>query len=155
MELNYTNLEQVIKKLGHTVAFQKESGQLVMTFKANLIEYPVFLRILQKDTLLQLVMFLPCKSDEKTLPEALNLLNFFNRELDLPGFCYDDMSKLIFYRLVIPAFDHLMISVLTLEKIFEVLPTIATTFAPLTQLVCNGSKTYNDIKNDFNKASKR
>jgi len=126
-----------------------------MSFKANLMEYPVFLRIVQNNTFLQIVLFLPCRAEDKTLGDTLKLLNFFNRELDLPGFCYDDNSQLIFYRLVIPAFDRMLPSVLTLEKIFEVLPSIATTFAPLTQLVCSGTKDYNTIRDDFNKAAKR
>lgn len=153
MELNYTHLEKAIQALKHNVSFQKESGQLMMTFKARSLDFPVFIRILQENTLIQLVMFLPCKAEETTLQDTLRLLNFFNRELDLPGFCYDERTQLVFYRIVIPAFDKMMVSENTLEKIFEMLPSIASTFAPLTQLVCSGTKSFNDIKNDFTKAS--
>lgn len=154
MELNYVNLEQLISKLGYSVSFQKETGQLVMIFKAEPVEYPVFLRIIQRDALLHIVMFLPCKVEEKTLSDTLLLLNFFNREIEIPGFCYDDISKLIFYRIVLPTIDYSIVSML-IEKIFKVFPSIANTLTPITQLVCNGTKTYNDIKKDFNKTSKR
>ena len=155
MDLDYTNLENTIKKLGYAATFQKESGQLVTAFEIKGTEYPVFMRITEQSTLLQIVMFLPCKSDEKTLPDTLRLLNLFNRELDFPGFGYDEASKLIFYRIVLTAFDNKMIPNIAFEKIFKILPSIAATFAPLTHLVCSGNKSFNDIKNDFSRVSKR
>lgn len=153
MELNVKNLEKIVKKLADKVSFQKETGQLVATFKANLIEYPVFLKTIQENTLLQIIMFLPCKPVEKTLGDTLKLLNFFNREIDLPGFCYDDASQLIFYRISLPAFDQKMPETIIIEKIFAILPNIAATFVPLTQLVCEGIKNYASIREDFYKAS--
>ncbi len=71
MELNYKNLEKIIKQLGHQVYYQKETDPLVLTFKKDLIEYPVFIRTIQQQTIVQIVLFLPCKAEEKTLADTL------------------------------------------------------------------------------------
>lgn len=155
MELNYKNLEKIIKQLGHQVFYQKETDQLVLTFKKDLIEYPVFIRTIQQQTIVQIVLFLPCRAEEKTLADTLRLLNFFNKELDLPGFCYDEGSKLLFYRVVIPAFDKMVISVLTLERILGSLPDIAHVFGPLTQLVASGTKTFQEVLQEFIKTGNK
>ncbi|CRX38429.1 YbjN domain-containing protein [Estrella lausannensis] len=155
MELTYKNLEKLIKQLGHQVFYQKETDQLVLTFKKDLIEYPVFIRIIQQQTILQIVLFLPCRAEEGTLADTLRLLNFFNKELDLPGFCYDELSKLLFYRVVIPAFDKMVVSVMTLERILGSLPEIAHTFGPLTQLVASGTKTFQQILEEFVKTGRK
>lgn len=154
MEFDYINLENALKKLGYSITFQKESSQFVLILKVNNEDYPVFLRILGNNTLLQVVMFLPCQVNEETLPDTLRLFNFFNTKLDQPGFCFDEETKLVFYRIVLHAFDKKMIPATTLQTVFETLKSIANTFSPLTNLVSSGNKTFNDILQDFKKTSK-
>jgi len=105
MELTNDNLIKALDKLGLKVEVQEKTDQLYGTFSNNGYDYPIFVRQLEGGNLLQMLTFVPCTIEEKSSVDLNRLLHMINKELDMPGFCVDEDSKTVFYRVVIPCID--------------------------------------------------
>jgi hypothetical protein len=55
---------------------------------------------------MQVITFVPCTVEIDSSDDLGKLLHMINKELDMPGFCYDDDSKTVFYRLVVPCLNQ-------------------------------------------------
>ena len=91
-----------MKKMGLSAEEQENSKQLMTKLKQNGAEFPMFIRQLDGGNLLQLITFVPCTIEKDALFDLSRLLHMINKELDMPGFCCDEDSQTVFYRLVIP-----------------------------------------------------
>lgn len=98
-------LLQSLEKLGFKANLQEKTNQVVTTFTLQGYDYPVFLRSLDGGNLLQMLTFVPCTLQQTAVQDTSRLLHMINKELDMPGFCCDEDSKTVFYRIVIPCIN--------------------------------------------------
>ena len=91
-----------LEKFGLKASEQPETKQLLTKFSINGFEYPMFIRQLTGGNLLQVLTFIPCTIEKDALFDLSRLLHMVNKELDMPGFCCDEESKTVFYRVVVP-----------------------------------------------------
>lgn len=95
-----------LKKNGFKAAYQPETDQISVIFEIDNVDYPLFIRVLPQKTALQLLVFIPSRVREATLPATARLLHLLNKEMDLPGFGMDESTNVVFYRLVMPALHN-------------------------------------------------
>ncbi len=100
--LETNSVEQYLKKEGFAPETEKDSKQQFIKLTLGDKEVPVFFRVMEKSSLLQLIAYPPTQIQEETIPEIARFLHILNKELDIPGFGLDENTKLIFYRVVLP-----------------------------------------------------
>ena len=124
MKVNEHNLVETLKKLKFEPKVQPETKQVYIVFEHEKREFPIFFRNLHEGELLQLLTFIPTNVDADKVQEVARFLHMLNKELDVPGFCIDEQSLTVFYRLVLP----------TLKKEFD--PEALEAFLNTSQVVC-------------------
>lgn len=102
MKMDNKELTASLDKFGLKATEQPETKQLLTKFSINGYEYPMFIRQLTGGNLLQVLTFVPCTIEQEALFDLSRLLHMINKELDMPGFCCDEESKTVFYRVVVP-----------------------------------------------------
>lgn len=102
MKLSNADLITSLDKVGLKATVQEKSNQLFAKFSQNGFEYPMFIRQLNGGNLLQILTFVPCSIKTEAFFDVSRLLHMINKELDMPGFCCDEDSSTVFYRIVIP-----------------------------------------------------
>jgi hypothetical protein len=105
MKLSNTELINSLEKFGLKASVQENTNQLLTKFSQNGYDYPIFIRQLNGGNLLQILTFVPCSIEPDAFYDVSRLLHMINKELDMPGFCCDEESKTIFYRVVIPCIN--------------------------------------------------
>ncbi len=105
MKLSNTELISSLDKFGLKASVQENTNQLLAKFSQGGYEYPTFIRQLNGGNLLQILTFIPCSIDNEAFFDLSRLLHMINKELDMPGFCCDEESKTVFYRVVIPCIN--------------------------------------------------
>ncbi len=113
-----------LKKMNLDAQVQEETNQIFIIFKHEKREFPLFIRILHDGELLQLLTFIPTHVKKECVNDISRFLHMVNKELDVPGFCLDEMSGTVFYRLLLP----------TLKK--ELSNDIFEAFLNTSQVVC-------------------
>lgn len=106
MELNEKALIESLEKIGIKGTLQEENNQIYASLSINGFDYPMFIRRLQGNHLMQVITFIPCTLEEGSSNDVGKLLHMINKELDMPGFCCDEDSKTVFYRLVVPCLNQ-------------------------------------------------
>lgn len=124
MKVNEHNLLEALKDLKHDAKVQPETKQIYIIFEHEKAQFPLFIRELHEGELVQLLTFIPCNVDKVHLADLSRLLHMLNKELDMPGFCLDEASSTVFYRLMMP----------TLKKEFQ--PHILEALINTSQMVC-------------------
>ncbi len=94
-------LQKQLVKMGHQAKRQPETQQLCVPIVVDQIEYPLFIRLMESGSLLQMVTFFPETFEPEATSDLARLLHVINRELDLPGLGMDEGSHTFFYRLII------------------------------------------------------
>ena len=102
MNMNNKELIASLSKFGLKGAEQPETKQLLAKFDLGGFEYPIFIRQLTGGNLLQVLTFVPCTIEKNAFFDLSRLLHMINKELDMPGFCCDEDSKTVFYRVIVP-----------------------------------------------------
>lgn len=138
-----------MKKHNYTADIQNETGQVFTIFKMKNRECPVFLRIFEESQLLQILAFVPCPLEPKLVPDMARLLHLLNKEVDLPGFGMDELSGVVFYRLMIPAFNK-KVDDDVLEGYLKTVKNVCELFLPAIETVAFGHATIDDIFNKMN-----
>jgi hypothetical protein len=105
MKLSNEELISSLDKFGLKASVQENSNQLLTKFSQSGHDYPIFVRQLNGGNLLQILMFIPCSINDEAFFDLSRLLHMINKELDMPGFCCDEDSKTVFYRVVIPCIN--------------------------------------------------
>ncbi|MBS0635258.1 MAG: YbjN domain-containing protein [Verrucomicrobia bacterium] len=124
MKVNEHNLLEALKTLKLDAKVQPETNQIYVIFEHEKAQFPLFIRELHDGELVQLLTFIPCNVDKNHAADLARLLHMLNKELDMPGFCLDETSSTVFYRLMMP----------TLKKEFQ--PHILEALINTSQMVC-------------------
>jgi hypothetical protein len=90
------------EKAGVKANVQENSNQVVATLSFHGYDYPLFVRELTGGNLIQMLTFVPCTVQKEANLDLSRLLHMINKELDMPGFCWDEDSRTVFYRVIIP-----------------------------------------------------
>jgi hypothetical protein len=101
MKFSQITLLDELKKLGYDAKVQEQTDQIYVIFKIEKREFPLFIRILHDGELLQLLTFIPCNVKKEHIADVARFLHMANKELDVPGFCMDETSSTIFYRVML------------------------------------------------------
>ena len=125
--LNMNSIITYLKDQGFAPELQEEHNQihLVLKGKHSNVDFPVFIRALNDGFLLNMLVYFPFEPKQAAAPDVARLLHLLNRELDVPGFCLDEASSLIFFRCVIPSHEgrvkagHISAFLETLRKVSE------------------------------------
>lgn len=123
---------------------QKETQQAFTILKIAHRQYPLFLRLFDASQLLQLLVFIPVQIKPEIIADMGRLLHMLNKEMDLPGFCMDEMAGVIFYRLMIPITKKKIDSELLLTYLKSA-ENICQLFAAPIEAVGQGHATLDEI----------
>jgi len=138
------SLLQELKKLNLESQVQQETNQIYHVFKIERREYPLFIRILHEGELIQLLTFIPCNIKPEQLNDVGRFLHMINRELDVPGFCLDENSSTIFYRLILPT-PKKEIASDTFEALLNTTQMVCKTFSPAIEAIASGTMTLEEM----------
>jgi len=131
-------LLEELKKLGLESEVQKETNQIFHVFKLEKREFPLFIRILHEGELLQFLTFIPVQVKKAHFADAARLLHMLNKELDMPGFCLDESSSTIFYRILLPTHKK-EIAKEILEAVLNTTQVVCKTFSPAVEAIASGA----------------
>ena len=67
-----------------------------------------------------------------------------NKELDVPGFCLDEASGTVFYRLILPTFQK-EINPTIFEAFLNTSQVVCKTFSPAIEAIGNGVMTLEEV----------
>lgn len=143
-KLSNNLLQNYLTKCHYQPQFQKETNQVYLLQQQSGIELASFLRIMDDGKLLQIITFVPVKIRRETTGDLGRILHKINRDLDFPGFCMDESTGLVFFRIVIPCL-HQQCDGELLESHLKAVPKICSTFYQLIAAVAAGSKTYDEL----------
>ncbi len=148
IKLELVNLLEHFEKKDYKPVLQQEENQLLITIKVEKIEFPLFVRIREGGDLLQLLVFFPCNTKLGCEADTARCLHLLNKELDIPGFGMDDANALIFYRCLIPCVDNTF-NPLILDKFFDAIPNICSSFFPLIFSISQDKMKFEDIADRY------
>jgi hypothetical protein len=100
IHLTVHHIKKHLESLGYKPESHEESHQLSFIRPVAKLQVPVFVRVLGEGQLLQLIAFVPMQVKDESLNGLARLLHLVNKEIDFPGFCLDEMSKTVFYRVI-------------------------------------------------------
>ena len=137
-------LLEELKKLGLESEVQKETNQIFHVFKLEKREFPLFIRILHEGELLQFLTFIPVQVKKTHFADVGRLLHMLNKELDMPGFCLDESSSTVFYRILFPTHKK-EIAKEILEAVLNTTQVVCKTFSPAVEAVASGAMNLEDM----------
>ena len=123
---------------------QEETQQLYIIFRIDNADYPLFIRIYESGDLLQLLIFLPYELKKAAVADTARLLHLINKEIDVPGFGIDEISDVMFYRAVLPCFEH-SIDEAVLNAYINSLQIVCKTFSQLIGNVAAGATSFDQV----------
>lgn len=123
---------------------QKENEQICIFFKSFNAEFAIFIRLLDQGEIVQIVVYLPMQIQENAMNDTARLLHKINHDIDSPGFCLQEHSRLVFYRIVIPSPGKILDTDL-LDRYLKLAPKVSASFYSLISSVADGSKTFDTI----------
>lgn len=142
--LNFPAIQEFLKEKGVESEMQKETNQLVIKLKLAQREFPLFIRIYDGNEMLQLLAFLPVQIKPAAIAGTARLLNFLNKELDIPGFGMDEDAGVAFFRAMIPV-KNAELEPLFLMGFLNAVQIACHTFAGVVASVASGSSMYSDV----------
>lgn len=122
---------------------QNETGQIVMAFRLNNKDFPIFLRIAEDEDFLQVLSFLPTKIKEGQHSAIGRFLHHVNNQVNLPGFSMDDQQDLVFYRIILPCPGR-EVNEQMLEKYLGAIFNVSNTFYPIVSQLAEATASYKD-----------
>jgi len=143
-KLTINHLQNYLTKAKFNPQYQKETDQVYLLQQRMGIEIASFLRLMEGGNLLQIITFVPIKIRKETVNDLARLLHKINRDIDFPGFCMDESSELVFYRIVMPCINQQCDGDI-LEKHLRAIPIITSSFYKLIAPVIKGEKTYEEM----------
>lgn len=133
-----------LKNKGFNATHQPATDQIVVIIDIDKIEFPLFLRVLPQGPLLQLLVFIPGRVQEKMVSDSARLLHLLNKEMDAPGFGMDEAAGVIFYRVTLPALAN-QVDASLFETYMKSIQLICRTFTGVITAVSSGKMTYADV----------
>ena len=144
LKITQHTLLQELKRLNFEALVQEETNQIYLIFKHERREFPLFIRILHEVELLQLLTFIPTNVKPECLNDLGRFLHMVNKELDVPGFCLDEASGTVFYRLILPTFQK-EINPTIFEAFLNTSQVVCKTFSPAIEAIGNGVMTLEEV----------
>jgi hypothetical protein len=144
LPLTLDNLKQHLVNKKLEPQLQPDTDQVFIIFRIASREFPLFFRIYAGGDLLQMLAFIPCMLKPTAINDLARLLHMLNKELDIPGFGVDEVSGVIFYRIMLPASHH-EIDPDVVDTLIQSIRNITETFAPVIAAVASGSATFEDV----------
>ena len=145
-KLTQPNLQDELKKLQYDTQIQEDTNQAYLVIKHEKREYPIFFRIMHEGELLQILAFIPTNYKDEVVSDLSRLLLMLNKELDVPGFCIDENSKTVFYRVMIPTYKK-ELATDVLEAFVGTIINVCKTFSPVVEAVAMGAMTLEEVIN--------
>ncbi len=142
--LTIDSLHKHLQEKNLSPEIQKETHQIYVIFKYGGKEFPLFFRIFEEHGLLQLITFIPSNLKAECVGDLARLLHYLNKELDIPGFCFDEAAGLVFYRVMIPA-PNKEIDPKILDAYIQSVQTVCQTFAPVIAAVSTGMSSFDSV----------
>ncbi|MBA2728927.1 MAG: YbjN domain-containing protein [Parachlamydiaceae bacterium] len=142
--LTLENVEKYLAEKDIKTSLQKESNQLFCLRKYGGLEYPLFIRVYEQETLLQLLLFFPLSIKPGCECDLARLLHLINKEVDLPGFGTDEAAGVVYYRLMLPSYEKKIQSAL-ISVFLDAQEKICRTFIGSIMAVSQGKATYQAI----------
>lgn len=144
INLNLNALKEYLAEKKMEATADTETRQLMMSFQFGGREFPLFIKILEGDELLQMLLFFPCTIVPATMSDTARLLHLINKEIDLPGFGMDEVAKLLFYRCLIPVKDK-QIDQSMIDAYLNAIQIAFQTFTAVIVSVASGAISYDDV----------
>lgn len=104
--LDQNSILQFLNKLELQPELEPASKQIFIKKEHESNEYILFFAI--RGASLQIICYFPYAAKKEQFAEVSRLLHIFNRDIDMPGFGFDEKQGLIFYRNVIPCLDNIV-----------------------------------------------
>lgn len=142
--LSLESLNKFLQEKKFAPQIQTETNQIYLIFEINQRQFPLFFRILEGEDLLQLLVFMPCDTKEETNPDVARLLHLINKELDIPGFGMDEISGVIFYRVILHA-NKKKLDPSLLDAFLQSIQMLSETFFPVIAAVAHGAATFEEV----------
>lgn len=142
--LSNEHLLNYLKSREHQPGTQEETDQIYLVFRISGQDFPLFFRIYEGATLLQLLTLFPVKLTPTRFAPVARLLHHFNKEMDIPGFGTDEGAGLIYHRIMVPALDH-KIDPLLLDTLVSAVPNICNQFFPLIAKAATTDLTFEQL----------
>jgi hypothetical protein len=144
IEVNQQSLIEALKNLKLDPHIQQETNQIYCILKHERREFPLFIRLLHDGELIQILTFIPCSIKASQLNDLSRFLHIVNKELDVPGFCIDETSSTIFYRLILPTVKK-EIARETFDALINTTQLVLNTFSPAIEAMSQGFMTLDDV----------
>lgn len=144
LTLDRDTLLAYLKNKGFNASHQPETDQFVLILNIDKVDFPLFIRLLPQGPILQLLVFIPSRIQEKTINDVARLLHLLNKEMDAPGFGMDEAAGVIFYRVTLPAPTN-SIDVTLFDTYMSSIQLICRTFTAAIVAVASGKMTFADI----------
>lgn len=140
-------LEEIKKRLQEKQLdskIQSETNQVYAILSIDNREFPLFARIYQGRNLLQLIAFFPTQPLQKTIPDLARMLHVFNKELDIPGFGIDELSRIVYFRCMIPT-PKAKLDPNVFDSFYGSIVSACKTFAQSVDAVGSGAISFEDL----------
>jgi hypothetical protein len=144
IKVTQQDLLEALKNLKLEPHIQTETNQIYCILKHEKREFPLFIRLLHDGELIQMLTFIPCSVKTSQLNDISRFLHIVNKELDVPGFCVDEASSTIFYRLIIPTFKK-EIAKETFDALVNTTQLVCNTFSAAIEAMSQGFMTLDDV----------
>jgi hypothetical protein len=144
MKITDQTLIETLTKLNLDPKVQEGTKQIYGVFQHEGREFPIFLRTLHDGELLQLLTFIPSTVDEDKVIDVARFLHMLNKELDVPGFCIDETSRTVFYRLMLPTLKK-EIQAESLEAFLNTSQVVCKSFSTIIEALSVGAVKLEDI----------
>lgn len=148
--LNLQSLTDYLKSKNLNAVLQEETAQLYVLLQIQKVEYPLFLRIYKESELLQLLLFMPAQIKEGYENEISRMLHLINREIEMPGYGFDENSKAIFYRVMLSSYDG-KIAKQHIDNFLKSLDNLCNMFTIPIVAIAQGQTTYTKLMADLAK----
>lgn len=142
--VNFDAIQEFLKEKNVNSEMQKETNQLVIKLTLAQKEFPLFIRIYEGSEMVQLLAFLPIQIKPAAMAGTARLLNFLNKELDIPGFGMDEDVEVVFFRAMIPVKDKQLETVF-LMGFLNAVQLACHTFVQVIAAVASGSTSFADV----------
>ena len=152
LKFDLDNFKQHLTNKGVKFDFQKETNQILVVNKvenvekAENIEFPLFIRLIEESEVVQFLLFFPTTIKESALNDLARSLLLLNKELDIPGFGIDEKNKLVYFRTLIPCSKKECDPVI-FDKIFLAVQMIGQSFLPLVAAASQGLIDFKEVQN--------
>jgi len=144
MDATLSNIQHHMESQDLKPQVQKDTQQLYSVFKHEEREFVIFVRLYEGKDLIQLLSFFPLQVSEKRRDVVARVLHMLNKEIDLPGFGFDENAGLIFYRLMIPLFDQ-QFDPRTFDLLYVALPRVCQQFWPVISHAVYSNATFDQM----------